>query len=92
MEDQYCNDESVFDSADHPLPDTVAEAEKLAASIERAVQRQTSGGVRNLCVEINRQGVLLKGRCRTYYCKQLAQTAAMGVSAGDQLTNQIEVS
>jgi len=92
MEEQYRNDESVIDSVDHPLPETVAEAERLAASIERAVQRETSGGVRNLCVEISRQGVLLKGRCRTYYCKQLAQTAAMGVSAGDRLTNRIEVS
>ena len=92
MEDQYRGDESILDTVDHPLPETVAEAEKLVASIERAVRRETSGGVRNLCVEINRQGVLLKGRCRTYYCKQLAQTAAMGVSAGDRLTNQIEVS
>jgi osmotically-inducible protein OsmY len=79
------------DPLDYPLPETVAEAERLAASIERAVQRSTGGGVRNLRVEIDRGGVRLEGRCNTYYCKQLAQQAAMGLS-GDRLTNEIEVS
>jgi osmotically-inducible protein OsmY len=73
------------------LPETLEEAEELAASIERAVQRETGRGVRNLRVEVNRDGVLLKGRCTTYHCKQLAQHAAMGMPGGDRLTNQIEV-
>ena len=77
---------------DHPLPETLAEAERLAALIERAVRRETRGGVRNLSVEVNRQGILLKGRCPTYYLKQLAQHAAMGMPGGNRLTNQIEVS
>ena len=77
--------------ADHPLPETLAEAERLAASIERAVQRQTAGGVRNLSVEVNGTGVLLRGRCKTYYCKQLAQHAAMDVAGQDSLSNQITV-
>jgi hypothetical protein len=78
-------------SLDHPLPETVAEAERLAESIERAVQRSTGGGVRGLRVEVDRGGVRLEGRCNTYYCKQLAQQAAM-VLSGDRLTNEIEVS
>lgn len=77
---------------DHPLPETLADAERLAASIERAVQRETHGGVRNLSVEVSRYGVFLKGRCSTYYLKQLAQHAAMGMPGGNRLTNQIEVS
>lgn len=76
---------------EHPLPRTLTEAEKLAASIERAVWRETSGGVRNLGVEVRHTGVLLTGRCNTYYTKQKAQHAAMGVSGSDQLTNRIEV-
>ena len=76
---------------DHPLPETLAEAERLAASIERAVSRETGGRVRNLRVEVNRDGVLLTGRCNTYYAKQQAQHAAMRVPGGGQLTNQIEV-
>jgi hypothetical protein len=76
---------------DSVLPETLEEAEKLAASIERAVQRQTGCGVRNLSVEVMGDGVLLRGRCDTYYCKQLAQTAAMAFRRAHPLTNAIEV-
>ncbi len=74
-----------------PLPASVEEAERLVASIERAVQAGTSGGVENLCVEVNRDGVLLTGRCETFYCKQLAQHAAMATPGGQRLVNHIEV-
>ena len=74
------------------LPETLEEAEALAALIERAVQRETGNGVRDLTVEIDSQGVRLTGQCTTYYCKQLAQHAVMAMSRGDQLTNSIEVS
>lgn len=76
---------------DAVLPETLEEAEKLAASIERAVQRETSGGVRNLSVEVKGEGVMLRGRCDTYYCKQLAQHAAMSFRGAWPLTNAIEV-
>ena len=73
------------------LPETLEEAERLAVSIERAVQRDTGRQVRDLSVEVGPEGVQLKGQCATYYCKQLAQHAAMGVPGGDRLTNSIEV-
>lgn len=76
---------------DSVLPETLEEAEKLAASIERAVQRQTGCGVRNLLVEVKDDGVMLRGRCDTYYCKQLAQHAAMAFRGACPLTNAIEV-
>ena len=74
------------------LPETLEEAEELAASIERAVQRETGLGVADLTVEVGPQGILLKGRCTTYYTKQLAQHAAMSIPGGDRLINSIEVS
>lgn len=77
--------------ADHPLPETLAEAEQLAASIERAVWRETGGRVRNLRVRVNRQGVTLTGRCTTYYTKQQAQHAAMAFPGDHSLRNEIEV-
>ena len=77
---------------DHPLPETLAEAELLAARIERAVSRETGGRVRNLQVEVNGVGVTLHGRCNTYYTKQQAQHAAMAVRTERQVTNEIEVS
>lgn len=73
-------------------PESLAESEQLAASIERAVWRETSGGVYGLRVEVDRDGVRLCGRCRTYYTKQKAQHAAMAVPGGGPLTNLIEVS
>ena len=73
------------------VPETLAEAEQLAASIEAAVRRETSSGVRNLSVSVGREGILLQGTCASFYCKQLAQQAAMVLSQGDPLTNRIEV-
>jgi hypothetical protein len=74
------------------LPETLEEAEELAASIERAVQYETGRGVADLTVEVGPQGVLLRGHCDTYYTKQLAQHAAMSIRGSGQLTNSIEVS
>jgi hypothetical protein len=92
MEDPSLATECVAEELRAALPETLEEAEQLAASIERAVQLETGRGVRNLWVEVNRDGVLLNGRCTTYYCKQLAQHAAMSIHGGDRLTNRIEVS
>jgi len=83
---------SVPSYAGQSLPETVAEAERLAACIEQAVCRETSGRIRNLRVQVNRQSVLLTGRCDTYYAKQMAQHAAMSVHKTLQLDNQIQVS
>ena len=41
MATQSRRDGSAFGSGDHPLPETLADAERLAASIERAVLRET---------------------------------------------------
>ena len=73
------------------LPETLEEAERLAASIERAVQRETDSGVADLTVEVCPEGIRLRGRCETYYTKQLAQHAAMQVRREDHLINCIEV-
>jgi hypothetical protein len=73
------------------LPETLEEAEELAVSIERAVQRETDFGIEGLTVEIRPEGVLLRGHCSTFYAKQLAQHAAMNIPGGDRLVNSIEV-
>jgi hypothetical protein len=75
-----------------PPPEPASETEVLTTAIERAVQRDTGGGVRGLRVEIQRHGIVLTGRCSTYYTKQKAQHAAMGFcGSGRQVTNRIEV-
>ncbi|MGD0896616.1 MAG: BON domain-containing protein [Thermoguttaceae bacterium] len=86
---QFCREVSPELSA--VLPETLAEAEELANSIEQAVHRETDGAVRNLSVEIGREEILLRGSCPNYYTKQLAQHAAMTVPGGKRLSNCIEV-
>jgi hypothetical protein len=68
-----------------------AEAEKLINRIERAVRRGTNDKVRELRVEMTEEGIVLRGRCGTYYCKQLAQSAAMAAAEQETLVNRIEV-
>jgi hypothetical protein len=68
-----------------------AEDEKLASRIERAIRRGTGDKVRELKVEIRRDGIHLLGRCGTFYCKQLAQTAALALAGKSQVHNRIDV-
>ncbi len=91
MEDQPALAELASRMSRDYLPETLEEAEALAASIERAVQQETCHGVRNLSVVIDSDSVVLKGRCDSYYCKQLAQHIAMCLSHGERLVNGIEV-
>ena len=91
MEDSSQDTGFVSSMFEAGLPETLQEAEELAASIERAVQQETGRRVRDRSVEISEEGVLLRGRCTTYHCKQLAQHAAMAMAGGDRLTNSIEV-
>ena len=73
------------------VPATLSEAEELAQSIERAIVQETGGSVRNLCVEVHDDEILLRGSCSSYYEKQLAQHAAMATPGGTRLSNCIEV-
>jgi hypothetical protein len=91
MEDQPASAGLALRTFRDYLPETLEEAEELAASIERAVQQETGHGVRNLSVVVGDDSVVLKGRCDSYYCKQLAQHVAMCLSHGERLVNGIEV-
>jgi hypothetical protein len=70
------------------------ERERLAAAIERQVRHAAHGGVADLEVQVVPEGIRLRGHCGTYYCKQLAQHAAVQSIAtrdGLRLINEIEV-
>ena len=73
-------------------PGTSADAERLAASIQRAVQEETHHMIHGLTIEVGPDGVLLRGRCSSYYYKQLAQHAAMTFPGAVHLRNEIVVS
>jgi hypothetical protein len=73
------------------LPETQEEAEELAALIEKAIEQETSHGIRGLSIMIEGDGIMLGGRCESFYHKQLAQHAAMSISGCEWLVNRIEV-
>jgi hypothetical protein len=62
------------------------------AGLEAYVQRRLGGQVRDFRLEVAHQGLVLKGRARTYYAKQLAQHAVMNVARLRVWANEIEVS
>lgn len=68
-----------------------AQRELLAAAIEERIRSRLLGRVRNLKVEVHDDVVTLHGQCATYYTKQLAQHAAMGVLEDEHLENAIVV-
>jgi osmotically-inducible protein OsmY len=52
---------------------------------------QTSDRILELAVVVGDERVELHGRCATFYTKQLAQHAAMGVLEDEVVVNSIEV-
>ncbi len=81
-----------FDCRKPPaIDESQYEAECLAAKIEQVVWHATAAGVRDLRVESRDHEVILTGRCRTYYTKQIAQHVAMEAAVGWSLVNRIEV-
>jgi hypothetical protein len=63
-----------------------------ATKVEARVKCRLSGRLRDFRLLIRGEGLILRGRTRTYYAKQLAQQAVMEVTAMPILANEIEVS
>lgn len=59
--------------------------------LEVVLQSRLSGRVRDLRLVVRDQGIVLQGRARTYYAKQLAQHEAMAAGGFSILVNEIEV-
>ena len=64
---------------------------ELAALIVRRIESRLPGRIRQLTVSMAESAVVLTGQCSTFYTKQVAQHAAMGVLEYEQLTNNIDV-
>jgi hypothetical protein len=80
---------SVAMDGETPVPQP--DFRSLELRIKRTVRRDTGGGMKGLEVHVDREGIRLRGRCVSFYCKQLAQTAAMRLSGGVRVFNSIEV-
>ncbi|MEN1680741.1 MAG: phospholipid-binding protein [Planctomycetota bacterium] len=68
-----------------PQPDGLAER------IQERIERRLGPRIHDLKVSIDGKTIRIDGRCATYYSKQLAQHAALGVIEDEQLDNAIEV-
>jgi osmotically-inducible protein OsmY len=77
--------------SDGPSP-RGAQQQALEIAIQQRIESRLQGRVRNLRVRASGDLVILDGQCATYYTKQLAQHAAMGVLEDEQLENAIVVS
>ena len=69
-----------------------AQQQSLEIAIRQRIETRLQGRVRNLKVRAYGDVVILEGQCATYYSKQLAQHAAMGVLEDEHLENAIVVS
>jgi hypothetical protein len=65
--------------------------ERLAKLIEQRIETRLPGRVRHLSVRVSADFIMLEGECSTYYTKQLAQHAALGVLEDEHLENAIVV-
>ncbi len=81
--DMVCNDDPSHRGA---------QQQALEIAIQQRIESRLQGRVRNLRVRAYGDLVILDGQCATYYTKQLAQHAAMGVLEDEQLENAIVVS
>jgi len=64
---------------------------QLAAAISQRIETRLPGRVRQLVVRVTAGTVVLEGECATYYTKQLAQHAALGILEDEHLENAIVV-
>jgi hypothetical protein len=63
----------------------------LAIAIMQRIESRLPGRVRKLTVRVQAEAVVLEGECATYYTKQLAQHAALGILEDEHLENAIVV-
>ena len=66
--------------------------DELAGAIRGQIERRAGGRIRDLHVSSRGGRIVLRGRPRTHYAKQLAQQAVLDVAGGPpDVTNRIVV-
>jgi hypothetical protein len=64
---------------------------QLAIAIRQRIETRLNGRIHDLGVRLVGNTIVLEGHCATYYSKQLAQHAALGILEDEQLENAIVV-
>ena len=62
-----------------------------AAELEEAVRLRLNGRVWGFQLVVESEGLVLRGKARSYYAKQIAQQTVMEVTTVRILANEIEV-
>jgi BON domain len=78
-------------TASGKLPVQAVADRVLEAAVRQRIETRLRGRVQELHVRVVENVVYLEGRCATYYTKQLAQHAAMGIIEDEHLENLIVV-
>ena len=73
------------------LDERDARHRSLESAIQQRIESRLGGRVRSLNVRVFEGIVILEGECATFYTKQLAQHAAMGILEDEHLENAIVV-
>lgn len=73
------------------VTETLAQAEELLHRVVARLHSRIGGQLRDLCITIREDGLILQGRVGTYYGKQMAQELAGQVSGLAIAANEIEV-
>lgn len=64
---------------------------ELEEVIRSRIATRLGGRIRNLAIAVDQGVIHLAGQCSTYYSKQLAQHAVLGVVEDETIKNGIEV-
>lgn len=65
--------------------------QSLETSLLQRIRRLTGTRIQQLSVEALPKEIHIRGRCWTFYTKQLAQQAVMALREGETIVNEIEV-
>jgi hypothetical protein len=83
--------ESVVEQSSSKAETAIVRQGDLGQLICQRIESRLPGRIRNLAVRILKNTVVLEGQCATFYTKQLAQHAALGVLEDEHLENSIVV-
>ena len=72
--------------------DLLATLDEFAVRLEGVIERRACGQIRDLHVDCSADQIVVRGRARTHYAKQLAHEAVLDLTEGrTALANQIVV-
>jgi hypothetical protein len=70
---------------------TIAVTVEIGCQLETRIRVRLGGQIRDIRVVCRDDGLVLQGRSRTYYAKQLAQHVVMEITSIPIIANEIEV-